>query len=96
MTKPSFQLVNQPVSTGARPHHGFLVSDPKNNIALDYDFHVAGIVSSVCFIIDVPENSKDSFYSGTVHVTVKENVHIVITATQYRDSVHSERVSFER
>lgn len=34
----------QPVSTGARAHHGGLVSDPKKNIALDHDFHVAGIV----------------------------------------------------
>lgn len=35
---------------------------------------MAGIVQSVCFVVDVPENSKDSFSHGTVHVTVKEKV----------------------
>lgn len=64
----------QAVSTGVRAHHGGLVSDPRQNLALDHDFHVAGIVPSVCFVVDVPENSKDSFYNGTVHVTVKEKV----------------------
>lgn len=60
------------MSTGVRAHHGGLVSDPRQNLALDHDFHVAGIVPSVCFVVDVPENSKDSFYNGTVHVTVKK------------------------
>lgn len=65
----------QVVSTGVRAHHGGLgVSDPRQNLALDHNFHVAGIVPSVCFVVDVPENSKDSFYNGTVHATVKEKV----------------------
>jgi hypothetical protein len=64
----------QPGLTGARPRNGGIDLDPKNNIALDHDLHVAGIVPSVCLIIDVPENSKDSFYSGKVHVTIKEKL----------------------
>lgn len=40
----------QAVSTGVRAHHGGLVSDPRQNLALDHGFHVAGIVPSVCFV----------------------------------------------
>ena len=42
------------------------------NMALDHDFHIAGAVPSVCVIIDIPKDSKDSFHDGKVHVTVKD------------------------
>ena len=38
-------------------------------MALDHDFHVA-----VCKIIDIAEDSKDSFHDGKVHVIVKDKV----------------------
>lgn len=62
------------VSTGVRPHHGGLVTADRQNIALDHDFHIAGVVPSVCFIIDIPSSPNDSFYNGLVHVTVKDKV----------------------
>lgn len=43
-------------------------------VALDHDFHVAGIVPSVCFNVSIPESIHDSFYIGSVHLTVKDKV----------------------
>ena len=63
-----------PVSTGVRSHHGGLVSADQKIVALDHDFHVAGLVPSVCFRINIPESDHDSFYNGTVHVTLKDKV----------------------
>ena len=63
-----------PVSTGVRSHHGGLVSADKKIVALDHDFHVAGLVPSVCFSINIPESDHDSFYNGCVHVTLKDKV----------------------
>ena len=53
-----------PVSTGVRAHHGGLVGGCMKVVALDHDFHVGGIIPSVCFMNDIPENPKDSFYNG--------------------------------
>ena len=37
-------------------------------VALDHDFHVYGIVSSVAFAVDIPENVSGSFFrGGAVH-----------------------------
>lgn len=63
-----------PVSTGVRAHHGGLVGTGGKIVALDHDFHLAGLVPSVCFQIEIPENSDDSFYDGTVFVTVKDKI----------------------
>ncbi|WAQ96485.1 hypothetical protein MAR_029175 [Mya arenaria] len=41
---------------------------------LDHDFHLAGIVSSDCLNVDIPESPRDSSYKGTVHVSVKYKV----------------------
>ncbi|WAR27915.1 hypothetical protein MAR_013619 [Mya arenaria] len=62
------------VSTGVRIHHGGIVTASGQNIAMDHDFHIAGIVPSVCFNIDIPSNPNDSFYNGIVNVTVKDKV----------------------
>lgn len=47
---------DQPVSTGVRSHHGGIVCNDNKIVALDHDFHVAGIVPSVCFNVSVPES----------------------------------------
>ena len=43
---------DQPVSTGVRAHHGGLVGSGGKIVSLDHDFHIAGLVPSVCFHID--------------------------------------------
>ena len=51
-----------PISIGERGHNRSLV--PLNGpqvLALDHDFHLHGIVHSVAFIIDVPEDPLDTF-----------------------------------
>jgi len=63
-----------PVSTGVRSQHGAIVANDGCVAALDHDFHIDGIVPSVCFMVDIPETPVDSFYRGLVHVTVKEKV----------------------
>ena len=50
---------------------------------LDHDFHIAGAVPSVCVIIDIPKDSKDSFHDGKVHVTVMDKVFQVSTALRH-------------
>ena len=66
-----------PVSTGVRGHNrsmvvgGTLMNQLK---ALDHDFHVAGIVPSVAFFPEVPSHARDSFFSGSVFVTLKDKV----------------------
>ena len=64
-----------PISTGVRGHNQSLV--PLNGptlLALDHDFHVHGIVPSVAFFVDIPENPKDSFFNGQAFVTNKYKV----------------------
>jgi hypothetical protein len=65
---------DQPVSTGVRSHHGAIVANDNKVVALDHDFHVAGIVPSVYFGVTIPQSVYDSFYRGSVHVTVKDKV----------------------
>ncbi|WAR16034.1 hypothetical protein MAR_030628 [Mya arenaria] len=62
------------VSAGVRIHHGGIVTASGQNIAMDHDFHIAGIVPLVCFNIDIPSNLNDSFYNGIVNVTVKDKL----------------------
>ena len=42
--------------------------------ALDHDFHVHGIVPSVAFFIDVPEDDSGTFFRGHAFVTNKNKV----------------------
>lgn len=39
----------------------------------DHDFTKFGIIPSVIFIIDIPENVEDSWYTGTVYVGLKDS-----------------------
>ncbi|KAK3097052.1 hypothetical protein FSP39_005923 [Pinctada imbricata] len=63
-----------PVSSGVRSQNRALVPNSVKLAALDHDFHIHGAVPSVLFHVDIPENPSDSFYHGTVHVTVKDKV----------------------
>jgi hypothetical protein len=63
-----------PVSTRVRGHNRSLVVGASTPNALDHDFHVAGIVPSVAFFPRIPSNSCDSFFSGPVYVTLKDEV----------------------
>ena len=64
-----------PVSTGVRGHNRSLVLGTSGTLkALDHNFHVAGIVPSVAFFPRIPSESRDSFFSGPVYVTLKDKV----------------------
>ena len=65
---------DNPVSTGVRAHGRGLVAPGQQLLALDHDYHVSGIMPSVCLIADIPTNYKDSFYHGCVHITVKDKI----------------------
>ena len=59
-----------PVSTGVCGHNKSLVPLSGCQVqALDHDFHIYGIVPSVAFFIDVPENVSDYFFRGVPFVT---------------------------
>ena len=65
-----------PISSGVRGHNRSLVvgSALQQLKALDHDFHLAGVVPSVAFFPNIPKESRDSFYSGSVFVTLKDKV----------------------
>lgn len=52
-------------------------------MVFDYDFYVVGIVLSVCFVVDVLENFKNSYYNGIVYVIVKEKVFELLFFLRY-------------
>lgn len=66
-----------PVSTGVRAHNRSLApvsaSAPQLS-ALDHDFHVCGAIPSVAFESTIPSDASETFFQGTVHVTLKAKV----------------------
>lgn len=64
----------KPVSTNVRAHNKSLTLASTKLSALDHDFHIHGAIPSVMFTVDIPENHLDSFYKGSVDVTVKDKV----------------------
>jgi hypothetical protein len=65
----------KPQATGVRGHNRSLASlDGPLQSALDQDFHVTGVVPSVAFSVDVPQNSQDSFFNGKAYVTCKDKI----------------------
>ena len=65
----------QPQSTGVRGHNRSLaLVDGPALSALDHDFHLAGIIPSVAFVLDIPSNALDSFFNGSVFVTCKDKI----------------------
>ena len=91
----------QPQSSGVRAQQRSLRLVSVANMALDHDFHIASAVPSVCVIIDIPKDSKDSFHGGKVHVTVKDKVfqassalrHTVETVKVVRENKSSDGVN---
>ena len=65
-----------PIYTGVRGHNRSLVvgSSLQQIKALDHDSHLAGVVPSVAFFPNIPKQGRDSFYSGSVVVTLKDKV----------------------
>ena len=64
----------QPISAGVRGHNRSLVGLDGQMVALDHDWHVGGLIPSVLFMSDIPENAEESFYRGKVFETTKEKV----------------------
>ena len=57
----------KPQATGVRGHNRSLAPvDGPILGALDHDFHLAGIIPSVAFILDIPSDPLDSFFNGQV------------------------------
>ncbi|XP_035678681.1 uncharacterized protein LOC118417277 [Branchiostoma floridae] len=63
-----------PVSSGVRGHNKSLVPVGTPLVALDHDWHVAGLIPSVVLLNQVPETIDGSFHRGRVFVTTKEKV----------------------
>ena len=65
----------KPQATGVRGHNRSLapVDDPVLS-AMDHDFHLAGIIPSVAFILDIPGDPADSFFNGRMFVTCKDKI----------------------
>lgn len=78
----------KPVST-VRAHHRSLVPQNVTLAALDHDFHVHGAVPSVLFRVEIPENSSDSFYEGTIHVTIKDKLFQPSSAVRHTTEITS-------
>ncbi|WAR05775.1 hypothetical protein MAR_021144, partial [Mya arenaria] len=64
-----------PISTGVKGHDKVLApTEGPLLVATDHDFHLGGLVASVVFVTDIPEDPKDSFFSGDMHVRTKDKV----------------------
>ncbi len=74
---------NKPISTGVRAHNRSMVPVGTQLAASDHDFHIAGVVPSVDYVIDIPENASDSFYKGTIHATLKDKVFEASSPTRH-------------
>ena len=75
-----------PQSTQVRAQNRSLGLVETSNVSLDHDFYVAGVVPSVCVLVDIPENNRDSLPNGIIHVTMKDKVfsHLVLQGTQWK------------
>ena len=65
----------KPQATGrrGRNHSCAPVSGPILS-ALDHDFHWAGVIPFVAFVLDIPSSPLDSFINGNVSVTSKQKM----------------------
>ena len=56
---------DNPISTGVHGHHCSLVTVGGPTLAaLDHDFHLFDIVSSVSLVIEIPDSPNDSIFTG--------------------------------
>ena len=60
-----------PQSTGVRAQNRSHGLAGTSNVSLDHDFHVAGVVPSVCVLVDIPGNSRASFHDGNIDVACR-------------------------
>ena len=59
-----------PISATQRHHNRSLGCGE----ASDHDFHVTGLVPSVIFEIEIPDDPQDTFYKGQPHVLLKDKI----------------------
>lgn len=62
------------ISSGVRAHNKSLVPANRSLEALDHDFHICGVVPSVCFFVNIPGSITDSFFNGEVEVVNKDKI----------------------
>lgn len=66
---------NHAVTSGVRAHNQSLgLASGQPMVALDHDWKVAGVVSSVNLFNDIPEKVDQSFFGGKVFTTVKDRI----------------------
>ena len=71
-----------PISILKQQRRGIqLVENP--NVAADHDFHRFKLTPSVWIVVSIPESVGDSFYTGEMHVCVKDAVFKPSTAMRY-------------
>ena len=63
-----------PISTGVRGHNRSLVLSSCFLSVLDHDFHIHGVVPSVCLMVQIHSHLWISFFSGQVYVVNKNKV----------------------
>jgi hypothetical protein len=93
-----------PISSGVRAHNKSMIPAGAKLVALDHDFHIHGAVPSVLFYSDIPDDAKDSFHRGTIHVSVKDKVfepssamrHTVETALILRSVMSQDDIVLEK
>ena len=66
----------RPVGSVVRPHNSSFAPANEGPVlnALDHDFAVCGVVPSVIFKSEIPENAYSSFFEGTAFVTCKGKI----------------------
>ena len=66
---------DKPISNGVHGHHRSLVTVGGPTLsALEHDFHLFGIVSSVSLVIEIPDSPNDSFFTGQPFVSSKDKI----------------------
>lgn len=64
----------KPTAATQRQHNSSLTTSANAVKALDHDYHLCGLVPSVCLMVEIPDSPRGSFYKGNVHITVKDKV----------------------
>ena len=64
-----------PIYTGVHAHNASLGPSSGAKIgALDHDWKIAGVISSVNLFTEIPDTITSSFFSGTPNVTLKDHM----------------------
>ena len=89
--------LDRALGTGVRPHNRSLAPASGGPIlnAFDHDFHVCGIIPSVVFRSEIPEDASSSFFEGTAFVTCKDKIWSPSSALRHgAEMVHFLRQSY--